>query len=224
MTIDTLTISWTALALLGAFHGINPGMGWLFAVALGMQDRREATVWRALLPLSLGHALAIAAAVGVAAAAGAAIPARPLQWTVGVLLIALGVWRILRCRHPRFGGMRVGARDLTVWSFLMASAHGAGLMVLPFVVGGAGTGVDASAHAHHDHAAHMAQAAPAADGLSAVLAATLVHSAGYLVVTALAAWIVYRFVGVAMLRRAWINLDLVWAVALVVTGIVALGV
>jgi hypothetical protein len=221
MAFEALTWSWLALALLGAFHGINPGMGWLFAVALGMQEGSARAVWRALPPLALGHALSIAAAVVVAALAGVAIPAEPLRWVVGILLIALGAWRIARCRHPRFGGMRVGARDLTAWSFLMASAHGAGLMVLPFVMGAAGSNV---AHAHHDHAAHMAQASqPAAAGVAAVIGATLVHGLGYLVVTALAAWIVYRYVGVAMLRRAWINLDLVWALALVVTGIVALG-
>ncbi len=221
MTFDALTWSWLALLLLGAFHGINPGMGWLFAVALGMQERTARAVWRALPPLALGHALAIAAAVGVAVVVGAAVPVRPLQLIVGVMLLALGGWRIVRHRHPRFGGMRVGARDLTVWSFLMASAHGAGLMVLPFMIGAADANV---AHAHHDHAAHLAQAAaPAAGGALAIAAATLAHGMGYLLVTALAAWIVYRYVGVAMLRRAWINLDLLWAVALIATGAIALG-
>jgi hypothetical protein len=221
MTVDALTLPWVALALLGAFHGINPGMGWLFAVALGMQERRPRAVWLALPPLALGHALAIAAAAGIAVAVGAALPRGALQWTVGLLLLGLGGWRLARCRHPRFGGMRVGARDLTVWSFLMASAHGAGLMVLPFVIGAAGTNV---AHAHHDHAAHLAQAAPpAAAGALTVVGATLVHGAGYLVVTAVTAWVVYRYIGVAMLRRAWINLDLLWALALMVTGLVALG-
>jgi len=221
MTLDGLAWSWTALLLLGAFHGINPGMGWLFAVALGMQEGKPRAVWRALPPLALGHALAIAVAVAVAVAAGATIPGRPLQWIVGVLLLALGGWRFVRCRHPRFGGMRVGARDLTIWSFLMASAHGAGLMVLPFVLGNGGAGV---AHAHHDHAAHMAQAAqPGISGPFTIIAATLVHGTGYLVVTAVAAWVVYRYVGLAMLRRAWVNLDLLWAMALIVTGIVALA-
>jgi hypothetical protein len=221
MTFDALTTPWIALALLGAFHGINPGMGWLFAVALGMQDGSARAVWRALPPLALGHALAIAAAVAVVAVAGVAIPAEPLRWTVAVMLLGLGGWRVVRCRHPRFGGMRVGTRDLTAWSFLMASAHGAGLMVLPFLLGSTEASV---AHAHHDHAAHMAQAvSPASAGLATIAGATLVHGAGYLIVTTLAAWIVYRYVGVAMLRRAWINLDLVWALALVVTGIVALA-
>src|SRR6185436_9371797 len=125
MTTD-LTGSWAALVALGAFHGINPGMGWLFAVALGMQERRRTAVWRALLPLGAGHALAVAAAVAIALLVGAVIPIRTLRWPVAGILLVLGVSRLFRHRHPRWVGMRVGSRGLTVWSFLMASAHGAG--------------------------------------------------------------------------------------------------
>jgi hypothetical protein len=215
--------SWAALLILGAFHGINPGMGWLFAVALGMQEQKERAVWRALLPLTAGHALAIAGVVLAAAMIGRAIPTGPLQWLVGVLLLALGGYRLVRCPHPRFGGMRVGARDLTIWSFLMASAHGAGLMVLPLVLGMTGAMAQEAGH-QHGHAAHMgAAAAGPSDGLMAAAGATLVHTVGYLAVTAVVAWIVYRHVGLGLLRRAWVNLDLVWAVALIVTGIVALA-
>ena len=117
----------TTILMLGAFHGINPGMGWLFAVALGMQERRQTAVWRALIPLTLGHGLAIGAVVLVAVAAGVAVPAASLKLPVAVALVALGVFRLVRHRHFRGGGMRVGVWGLTVWSFLMATCHGAGL-------------------------------------------------------------------------------------------------
>ena len=129
------TTSWAMLVALGAFHGINPGMGWLFAVALGMQERRRAAVCRAMLPLALGHGLAIAAAIGVALLAGAVVPLKTLQWIVAGVLLVLGLSRLFRHGHPRWVGMQVSMMDLTVWSFLMASAHGAGLMVLPLVLG-----------------------------------------------------------------------------------------
>jgi hypothetical protein len=131
-------VPWVALLLLGAWHGINPGMGWLFAVALGLQEQSRRAVWRALAPLALGHGAAIAAALVLGLAAGLAVPLGHLKLVVAGMLLAFGVFRLVRARHPRWahwGGMRVGARDLSVWSFLMASAHGAGLMVLPFVLG-----------------------------------------------------------------------------------------
>ena len=125
---------WVGLLLLGAGHGINPAMGWLFAVALGLQEQRRRAVWRALAPLALGHALAIAVAVALAAALGAVLPIRSIQWIVAAALLSLGIFRLVRHRHLRWGGMRVGQRDLAVWSFLVASAHGAGLMALPLVL------------------------------------------------------------------------------------------
>src|SRR5215510_12594270 len=123
------------ILLMGAFHGINPGMGWLFAVALGMQERRLGAVWRALIPLTLGHGLAIAAVVLIAVAAGVALPAASIKLPAGVILAALGIYRLVRHSHFTGGGMRVGLGGLTAWSFLMASCHGAGLMVLPIFLG-----------------------------------------------------------------------------------------
>src|SRR3954463_9269683 len=125
----------TTILLLGAFHGINPGMGWLFAVALGMQEQRLGAVWRALIPLTMGHALAIAVVVLAAVAAGAAVPASSLKLPVAVTLGALGIYRLIRHRHVTGGGMRVSMWRLTAWSFLMATCHGAGLMVLPVFLG-----------------------------------------------------------------------------------------
>jgi hypothetical protein len=235
---DPTIVSLAMLAGLGAFHGLNPGMGWLFAVALGMQDGSRRAVWRALLPLALGHALAIAIVIAAARLLGLFAPAGWLPLAAGLALIALGVSRLARHRHPRWGGMRVGLAGLTMWSFLMASAHGAGLMALPLVLpASAGAAVASAAgaapvasvaaapaaqqaHVHaHSHAAMFGGAA-SAPGL---LAATLAHGAGYLIVTALLAIIVYEKLGLGLLRRAWINVDLIWAVALLITGALTLA-
>ena len=208
---------WTAILLLGVWHGVNPGMGWLFATALGMQERRGGAVVRALLPLAAGHALAIAAAVLVALTLGVAIPMNALRWVVGAALIGLGAVRLVSHRHPRYGGMRVNARQLTVWSLLMASAHGAGLMVLPFVLRVAPQGAAAGHGGHTAHAAAILPGLPA--GAAAGLAATVLHTAGYLAVTAVIALVVYHRLGLRLLRTNWVNLDLIWGAALVATGI-----
>src|SRR4029077_10980277 len=151
MTSEISTTSWAMLLALGAFHGINPGMGWLFAVALGMQERRRGAVLRALLPLCAGHALAVAVAVGAALAIGFVIPLGWLRWPIAGVLVALGALRFFRHRHPRWGSMRVSMGGLTVWSFLMATAHGAGLMVVPVFMGMSMPGM--GEHAHHMHVA-----------------------------------------------------------------------
>ena len=203
-----MTSEWAMLIGLGAFHGINPGMGWLFAVTLGMQERRRGAVVRALVPLGIGHALAVAGAVGVAFAIGTVIPLIWLRWPIAGVLISLGVLRLVRHRHPRWRGMRVSMSGLGVWSFLMASAHGAGLMVVPVFVGM--SMASESGHAHHMSAASA--------GVGPALLATGVHAAGYLAVTAFTAVLVFEKLGVAILRRAWMNLDLIWAAALMATG------
>ena len=204
---------WAVLFLLGAYHGINPGMGWLFAVALGMQEKSSRAVWRALVPISVGHALAIGVMVALAGLVQAVLPLRSVKMGVAVILFAFGFYHLLRHRHPRFGGMQVGFGDLIIWSFLMASAHGAGLMVLPvlFGMGGGDSIAGSSVSMHHVHLA-------AVGGSATNLSAVLVHTLGYLAVTGLVAWVVYEKLGLAPLRKAWLNLDLIWAVALVVTS------
>jgi hypothetical protein len=193
--------SGTALVALGAVHGLNPGMGWLFAVALGLQERRRAALWGALPPLAAGHAAAIGLAVLAAALIGRALPLAALEWTVAAMLVGLGVMKLVRHRHPR-GGMRVGPRELAAWSMAMATAHGAGLMVLPLVLAGPESAMHHGAHA----------------GQEGMVVSTVLHSAGYLAATMLAAVVVYERLGVGVLRRVWVNVDLVWAVALVGTG------
>lgn len=209
---DVSMWSWVTLVALGAFHGVNPGMGWLFAVALGMQERRRRAVIRALLPLAIGHALAIAAAIVATLALGSLVPLGALRWPVAALLIAFGVMRLVRHRHPRWASMRVGMGGLTWWSFLMATAHGAGLMVVPVFLGM--TVVHAEAHACHVATTH--------DGVVQALIATGLHGAGYLAVTAVVAVVVFEKLGVGLLRKAWFNLDLLWAAALVMTGALTL--
>ena len=187
-------------------------MGWLFAVALGMQENRAAAVWRALLPLGLGHACAIAVALLLVIVAGTVVPTSTLRWPIAGVLVLVGVRRLLRHRHPRWGSMRIGMVGLTAWSFLVATAHGAGLMVVPvWLQGREATG---SIHANHMHAA-----ADLASGLTA----TAVHAASYLLVTALIAWVVFAKLGVGLLRTAWFNLDAAWAAALIISGALTLA-
>jgi hypothetical protein len=205
-----MTASWAVLLALGAFHGINPAMGWLFAVALGLQERRRGAVLRALLPLGAGHALAVAGAVGVALAIGAVVPLAWLRWPTAGVLVSLGALRVFRHRHPRWAGMRVGMGGLTVWSFLMATAHGAGLMVVPVFVGMTMAGASEQ-HMHHMPAVGA--------GAGTAFVATGLHALGYLAVTALIAVLVFEKLGVGILRRAWFNLDLIWAATLVATGV-----
>ncbi len=207
------TALWLML-LLGAYHGINPGMGWLFAVALGMQEQKGSAVARALIPIALGHALCIGIVVVTAAFLGMALPQEAIRYGVAALLFGLGIFSLVRHYHPRWVRMQVGFRDLTVWSFLMATAHGAGFMLLPVLLGS--RTVEAA-----DHMAGHHHTSAAASPLAALLA-TAVHTIAYLAVTGLIAWVVYSKFGLAILRKAWLNLDALWAAALVVTSVVIL--
>ena len=219
---------WTAagaLLTLGALHGLNPGMGWLFAVALGVQQGDRRAVWRALGPLALGHALAIAAAVAIALGLGVVVPSAGVRWGAAALLIGLGAWQLRGHRHAGLGrwrvGLRASGRELAVWSFIIATAHGAGLMAAPFAL----RAVQSGMAGHSRHASHAsAHLASVASVDWPTLWATTVHTAGYLLVTAALAVVVYERAALHLLRRAWINFDLVWAAALVLTGVaVAIG-
>jgi hypothetical protein len=209
----TWTVMWLML-LLGAYHGLNPGMGWLFAVALGMQEQKGSAVARSLIPIALGHALAIGSVVLIAVFLGMTLPLVVIRYFVAAILVGLGILCLVRHQRPRWVRMQVGFRDLTVWSFLMASAHGAGLMVVPVLLGS--NTVEAQGQmAGHNHM--LATASPLAG-----MVATGVHTLAYLAVTGLIAWAVYGKLGLALLRKAWFNFDLLWAVALVTTGLVTL--
>ena len=201
---------WLVLAGLGAFHGLNPAMGWLFAVALGLHRRNRSVVLLALVPIAIGHFLSIVVVVALFLLAGAVVDADLLRRACGLLLIAWAAYfaGYGHCHRVRFG-MQVGMAGLAAWSFLMATAHGAGLMLIPALMpicyGSPSTG-------------------PAASGTIAwaALAAVLVHSAAMLTVTGLVALIVYDWLGLAILRTAWINVDRIWALSLSAIGLVLL--
>jgi hypothetical protein len=197
---------WLALAGFGMFHGVNPAMGWLFAVALGLHRASRAVVLLALLPIAFGHALAIGLVVAVVVALGVAVEPAFLRVAGGLALVGWGVYHHLYGRRHRVRvGMRTGYTGLLLWSFLMASAHGAGLMLVPVLLP---LGL-AGGHAH----------GPTPGGsLGMALAAIGVHTLAMLLATGAVALLVYEWVGVAFLRRGWINLDLVWTLALMVTG------
>jgi len=209
---------WVALALLGAYHGLNPAMGWLFALALGLQEKRRSAVIGALLPIALGHAAAITAAILLLRFIQQFLPLKTLKWGVAVILFTLGVYRLFRASHPRGAGMRVGGKDLFIWSFLMASAHGAGLMLLPVLMARPMTGM-----AHHMSAG--IRAIPSSLNASLIGLAIAIHTVSMLVVAAVLAVLffeTYEKSSLGLLRRAWLNFDLVWAIALLVAGFAVL--
>jgi hypothetical protein len=207
---------WASLGLLGAYHGLNPGMGWLFAVALGMQERSGRAVMAALPPIALGHAISIALTVGALALGYLTVSPILLKWLVAALLVAFGIWKLIRPRHPRWVGMRVTSADLVLWSFLMATAHGAGLMLLPIFLIGSGAAVAGAGHVH-------GATGPWLTGWPDYVAAVGVHTLAMLVVSAAIALVVYYKLGLALLRRAWLNLDRVWALALISAGALAVA-
>ncbi len=203
----TVVWPWATLALLGVYHGVNPGMGWLFAVGRGLQERRRSAVLGALLPIALGHELSIVLVVVAVVLTQALVPPHTVRLVAALVLVAFGVWTLVRPRsHPRGFGMRVGVLGLAAWSFLMSSAHGAGLMLAPVLLG-------------------LPVAEQYGDlrqlGVTAALAAT-VHVAAMLATMAVVAVVVYEKLGLRMLRRSWFNLDLVWSVVLLVAGAVTL--
>lgn len=193
------TLQLGALAGLGAFHGLNPAMGWLFAVAIGLQRQSRAALTRSLGPIAVGHGAAVALTVALIAGSQAATTQIAVRVGGALLLVALAAFKLLRSRsHPAWVGMNLRPHELAAWSFLMSSAHGAGLMLLPVVaVGGASRTVGGLP-------AGVVQA-----GL-----ATAVHTLAMLAVMAAVAVLVYEVVGLRLLRTAWIDLDRLWAVTL----------
>jgi hypothetical protein len=198
---------WLMLAGLGAFHGLNPAMGWLFAVALGLHRNSRATVLSALPPIALGHALSIAIVAGAVVVAGAMVSQRLVLAGAGLLLIGWAVYhQVYGHRHRVRVGMRTGQIGLVLWSFLMATAHGAGLMLLPALF-------------QLCLSSPPAPEITASGSLAMTLAAVSVHTAAMLAVTGAIAVVVYEWVGLAILRTAWLNLDLIWTAALATTGV-----
>lgn len=209
--------AWLAVVALGAYHGLNPGMGWLFAVSNGMQARRGSGVFLALPPIALGHFLAMAAALLPFTLLDLYL--RKLVYiraAAGVILVVFGVYKLFSQRHPRFLA-RIGSSHLTLWSFLMATAHGAGLMLVPVVL-------DLSPDAHTSHNGHQPLLELAGGSVGLPLVAVTVHTLAMVLTGGAIAWVVYRYLGLGLLRRSWLNLDLLWAVLLIVVGGIALTV
>ena len=206
--------AWIALGLLGAFHGLNPGMGWLFAVYRGLQEGQRREVVRSLWPIALGHELAIGVPVALVVGLEAVTAPAILRTAGAVLMIGFGLFKVLKPRaHPRWVGMRVSRPELAVWSFLMSSAHGAGLMLFPILIG-----VAPAVDQHAGHAQEIAAAGLSGGSLGVAVLALTVHLAAVVLVMGAVALVVYEKLGLAMLRKAWVNLDLIWAGALVVAG------
>jgi hypothetical protein len=202
------------VVLLGAYHGLNPAMGWLFAVGLGLQDRSRGAVLRALGPIAVGHELALALVLVVVVGLGLLADPAALRVGAAAVLIAFGCFRLLKPRlHPRWVRFRVRPRELAWWSFLMSSAHGAGLMVAPVLLG---AGATAQAHDHGPVSTAATLSAPEA------ILATVLHVSAMLAVMAVVAVVVYEKLGVAVLRRTWVNSDHLWAGAFVFAGIATL--
>jgi hypothetical protein len=207
---------WIAVAALGAYHGIDPSMGWLFAVALGLQERSRAKVLGALIPIAIGHLVSIAVVVAAISLLQSSFPFAMVRPAGAGALIIFGLFRFFWPRaHPRWVAMRVSFGDLTLWSFLMASAHGAGLMLFPILLG---MNAPAGAPMHHHGMPMLPQAHP----VMTAAAVVILHTCAMLIVMGTIAVVVYEKVGLKILRSAWINLDTVWAGALVAAGLLCL--
>lgn len=199
---------WLTVAGLGAFHGLNPAMGWLFAVALGMHRHSRRVVLASLPPMAAGHALSIWLVAASVMAMGTAVDPRAVRVAAGAtLLLWAAYYGLYGHRHRVRVGMTTGFAGLVLWSFLMATAHGAGLMLLPALIPMC-TGMPVFGQA----------------SLLLSLAAVGVHTLATLAVTGLVALLVYDWLGLAVLRRGWINFDLLWSGALVLTGLVLIAV
>lgn len=203
-----LLTSWLAMLGFGAYHGLNPGMGWLFALSVGLQRKSEKAIWLSLGPIALGHALSIGLVATIVSAAGHVVSLATLQLLTACFLLGFGAFKLTTYyRHPRWVGMRVGMRDLFFWSFLIAVAHGAGLMVAPVLIG---------------LMADSGLPEITLSGGTLLVLAVCVHTGAMLAVMGFVAWIIYRKLGLRFLRKSWVNFDLIWAVALLVVGALAL--
>ena len=215
---------WLALILLGAYHGLNPAMGWLFAVSLGLQEGRREAVLRAFWPIALGHAAAVTLVVTAVLAAQVVVPTDVLRYVAAGVLILFGLYKLIRRKHPRWVGMRVGFRDLTAWSFIMASAHGAGLMLVPVLLKLSGTMQEMEHHAHeaHEHWGHSLHLFLTNPAALTDIGAIGVHTLAMFAVMVVVALVVYDRLGLMILKRTWFNVDLLWAGALVGAGVITL--
>lgn len=207
MTDDAGSVAalWAGVVALGVYHGLNPSMGWPLAVANGLAARRDRAVFATLLPLGAGHLLAMAVVLVPFALLGAYLSySREIRIGAGLLVLAFGVWRLIDRRHPRFL-VRIRPTQLLLWSFLMATAHGAGLMLLPLALG------------------LCAPGAALSSGAAGAIGVSIVHTLAMVGAGIAAAWAVYRFVGLKALKRGWFDLELLWGASLVLAGVASIA-
>jgi hypothetical protein len=207
---------WLAVVASGLYHGINPGMGWPLAVSAGLMEKSSRALFRALGPLWAGHLLAMLLVILPFALLVTLVEwQRPIQFGASLLVIGFGVFRLLNQRHPRVLA-RIRPTQLGLWSFAVAIAHGAGLMLVPIYLGLCrGAALDAS----HEAAARIINT-----NLGMALLVSIAHSAAMIAAGGCAAWLVYRYLGVKFVARSWFNLDAAWAVSLILVGTIALAI
>jgi hypothetical protein len=218
---------WLTIVAIGCYHGLNPAMGWPLAVANGMQAGRSGAVFATVLPLGGGHFAAMAIVL-----APFAWLSSYLEWShvirvgAGGLVLLFGIFKLIERRHPR-ALARIRPTQLAWWSFAMATAHGAGLMLVPFMLGLCASAPAAAQHvaapalpaaAHATVMNYLAQSSVA----TAILVAAL-HTLAMMVAGLAMAWAVYRYLGLPFLRRAWLNLDSIWGASLVIAGAAGIG-
>jgi hypothetical protein len=209
----TADAAWLTLAGLGVYHGINPAMGWLFAVSRGMQERSRRAVLRSLVPIAIGHEASIALVALLVLGLSTTTDPKALRIGAAAALVAFGIFRFVKPRaHFRWTSMRVSDRELGLWSFLMSTAHGAGLMVAPVILG-----LRASQSGGHDDMAMLT-----GGRLDITAVGLAVHVGAMVAVMGAIAYFVYARVGLQILRRAWLNTEQVWAGAFVLAGLVTL--
>ena len=204
---------WLAVVASGLYHGVNPGMGWPLAVSAGLMEKSQRALFLTLWPLSVGHLLAILVMLlPFALLLALAQWQREIQAAAALLVIGYGVFLLLRRRHPR-ALARIPPTQLGLWSFAIAIAHGAGLMLVPIYLGLCGT----PAHGH-ETAGPLVEA-----NLGMAMLVAVVHVVATIAAGGCLAWLVYRYLGLKFVSRSWFNLDASWAASLVLVGAVALA-
>ena len=205
---------WFAVVASGIYHGLNPGMGWPLAVSAGLMERSSRALFAALGPLAAGHLLAmLLVLLPFVLLIVLAEWQREIQVSAGLLVIGFGVFRLVNQRHPRFIA-RIRRTQLALWSFAVAIAHGAGLMLVPIYLGLCGS---ADLDAGHTAAGTLINA-----NLGMAVLVSTVHAAAMITVGGCAAWLVYRYLGLKFVSRSWFNLETLWAISLVLVGVIAL--
>jgi hypothetical protein len=205
---------WLAVVVSGLYHGANPGMGWPLAVSAALMERSDRALAAALWPLWLGHIAAVLVILLPFAVLLSLVEwQRQIQIGASLLVIGFGVFQLIHRRHPR-ALARIRPTQLGLWSFVVAIAHGAGLMLVPIYLGLCRSG----------DIGHVATGALINASLGMALLVSIVHSAAMIGAGGFSAWLVYRYLGLKLISRSWFNLEVIWAVSLILVGIVALAI